>query len=93
MELGDGDELWENRKMEQIAEVHGELQMKFMKIFIFNRKRSKKHLHLFRGFFFCELPGHAAACGDRARKRDQPAGKAGFAGLFFKGDGICGCVK
>ena len=25
IELGDGDELWENRKMEQIEEVHGEV--------------------------------------------------------------------
>ena len=50
MELGDGDELWENRKMEQIAEVHGELQMKFMKIFIFNRKRSLlRHIFSYYG--------------------------------------------
>ena len=70
-----------------------ELQLKFINLFILDFKRIKKLLHLFRSFFFCEFPGHAAACGDRARKRDQPAGKAGFAGLFFKGDGICGCVK
>ncbi len=36
IELGDGDELWENRKMEQIAEVHGEV---FELLAQFYRKR------------------------------------------------------
>lgn len=92
IELGDGDELWENRKMEQIKEIHSEVFQLLSRFYCDNRlymiygnhdivkksaSFSKKKMRLFLLFFQSVLPASLSGHNFLFRTYSGKSGQAG----------------